>query len=937
MTDSLGLSFYKLLETYPLYDHRIEQENADAVLPVVLVGRGASLELLRNKVLSNGQLLKTRLQVTVISNEPEADMEHLKHQAPDLYRFIRIQGPVDFPEPEWDLGTLIYEYQDLKDSSYRSILERHMDCTYFLFSEDCQELAVSFPAAKSRVVACIQRLRDRESPSLLLCRPKLAELSCEPDDSYLENIRSIAYNLHYAYMKGSDPHVTTRYIRASFLDPYNYESNIECAVHIRSKLRCCGIDNLYTRAAARHFEELLAADRDGALIEELSRLEHQRWCISKLVKGYRLPPDLSLLFSAHDSSRSNLLWHACLVPYQVSRGLQESDWIADNPEHLADLDALDRQTLQLHKAYGQTLGDAEVRIVEFLARLRAFDTLADARHAQSASQSELRLHKHIQELETAVTLLRQSNADARYLYNRSVLALEDQLRRMDGATAGELRHLLAELGRQIKLWIEYITRKDFKEQNRILIRQIPFALSKFQDLTLVKLLSDKTEDCVSAAWQLEPSRIIFVELADSVADLVHIWQLSRQVDRFLRDCCNNVQSEYHIFASGDLTNMRLEYPEFFDKFDCIIHPVASSDTNQVRPEFVELMGACNADYIDMTGGKPELVSIADGYARNSQVGAFTIRSDRLCNFYGADALHGKLLDKGLSVRDVFTQFGAEVVKSGGERLAGRIENDYDALWRISRRHAAHWHGFCMKFLTKVREAAKADAKKQEWNPLLLPGRHIATRLDALRKKQPENHLDAALPGACEQILCELVSARLILKEGEDLLVTSNELMAALVNSGKVLEYFLFFTAQTKCIFHDVVMSYQFKHSDADDAVENELDVICTKDIRTLFISAKNVSAEKSESTAFLKHVCYEVDALASRFGINPKRALAAPNARQFVNGKLSKAAKYCMERGVYLLGAECCDSSVLGTVLDNIMAEKEDWCGFLLEQTAEPA
>jgi len=949
---TLGISFCKLMELYPLYDHRVEQLNADAVLSVVLVGRGQPLELLRDKVLSNGQLLKTALDVTVVTPEPKADLHQLLTLAPELHRFIRIrsidrdQCVTEQPKPQWEQGTLTYEWGSLTDDGLRTIMSRHASCTYFIFDETLSKLAAACAKDKKRVVACIQKqtisVQAPEDPeptsvtqhALSVLSPKRTVLDCVQGDKFLKQIESIAYNLCYAYTKGNNPHATTEEIKTTFKKPYDYESNIECAVHIRSKLRCCGIENWYEKSAARRFAELLEADKKGELVEELSCLEHRRWCISKLVQGFQLPPDLSNIYSdtrigTHDEKKK---WHACLVPYRDSRALEESDWIAEDPDSLEKLDELDRQTLRIHRTCGQRLETASEKIEEYLADIKTYDGISQVPPKQDPSAQYHQLHKHVRDLSNAVSLLRKGDADAMLLYNRSIAGLLALTKNMDEDAKKKLNITLDKLAIHVGIWIEFVTRKDYKEQNRVLIRQIPFALSKFQDLTLVKLLSDKKEDCLSAAWQLEPSRVIFVDFADSVEDLVRIWQMSKQIDYFLEHCCNQIQSEYHIFLCGDIRNMKREYPEFFEKFDCRVHPVASCDTNQIRPEFVELMRESGADYIDMTGGKPELISIADGFARNSHVGAFIIRNEQLRSFYGADAIHGRLLNKGLSVREVFAQSGAAAVKSDGEKLVGRIEQDYVDFWNIASSHGAYWHGFCMKFISKVCNAAEAAAKaaKRAHDPLLLPDVHIAAQLAALRSVQAKTPLERELPGECEEILAKLADKHLIVKCPEGYRVTSQELMSALVNSGKVLEYFIYFSAG-KCAFTDVVMSYQFKHSEEDKAVQNELDVICSKDVRTLFISAKNVSAEKSESKTFLKHVCYEVEALARRFGINPKQLLAVPNARQFENGKLSEAADYCMQRGVYMLGKECCKPGVLEKVLVKIMNDDQDWCKWLLE------
>ena len=152
----------------------------------------------------------------------------------------------------------------------------------------------------------------------------------------------------------------------------------------------------------------------------------------------------------------------------------------------------------------------------------------------------------------------------------------------------------------------------------------------------------------------------------------------------------------------------------------------------------------------------------------------------------------------------------------------------------------------------------------------------------------------------------------------------------------MLEYYIYYSALLDAHFDDVEMGWHFQHSAAEDSADNELDIICTKGLSSLFISAKNVTAKKiSDDASYLKYVIYEISLLADRFGINAKPALAMPEVDQFqFNDKtqeweFSKEVKSAYSRGVYLLGKECFKGDVLGEVLDRIADGRDDWCDFL--------
>ena len=159
---------------------------------------------------------------------------------------------------------------------------------------------------------------------------------------------------------------------------------------------------------------------------------------------------------------------------------------------------------------------------------------------------------------------------------------------------------------------------------------------------------------------------------------------------------------------------------------------------------------------------------------------------------------------------------------------------------------------------------------------------------------------------------------------------TDEFLFSLRNSGKVLEYYLYYTALQECQFDDAEVSWSFFHSAGENAAENELDIICTKGTTSLFISAKNVNVETFKDSSFLNNVCYEVSGLANTFGIQATRILAAPRLPQFENGELGHYVQRALSRGVYLLGDKCFEGDNLSRVLDRIARGDEDWCQFLL-------
>lgn len=930
---TIGFSFCMLMEKYPLYDRRITRGRKRADLTVMLIGSGDSLDDLRNRLLTNGQLLKTNLKVIILTDRVDADYTRLVNTAPELDRFIRIEGAGPCTDPEWDLGTLVYESGSYNKETLDSLFEKYPQCNYVLLStgSDAQNktLAQYCIDGKTRVVAHV------EGDSLRAVSPNDELFSAEDASAYLEKIEPIAFNIHYAYEKGNDPHKSFAEIEKSYSDSYNNEANIQCALHIHDKLRCCGIDpKIGDKAAASAFAKLLTGPQGEMWLNDLAQLEHQRWCLDKLLNKYTQQTDSSQLYSASGVTThcKKEHWHTVLVPYRTEaqyRPLEQDDWLREDLAEIHGLDELDRQTLWIHQACKEIAQKKSGICLEIADRIveTAGNHFADDKDL--ATDTQKLIH--------ALKQMYQGERSAVFLFNRCCKSLEDTLAKKSGGTASELLALLNNLNCEAGALREYVQRKDYKEQNLIQIRQIPFALSGWRNMTLGKLMGEDENECVSAAWQLEPSQLIFIDFAHSFEELAQIHSKAKRIDHFLYNDCNHIRTSYHIiiakgekkngkhdFFTGWEANIHKDYPEFFDGWECTIYPVENGSPSAVRPVFVEIMEQYHPDYIDLTGGKPELISVASGYAEYSRTGAFFVRNNRFRDYHGASGLANLALEKGVTVQELFDQASAVRIKSDDEEMSGRIFQAYEPLWEIAFRYANHWYGFCIRFIAPAYRAAMADIDTHSRDTLEIPKQYITDQLNALPPSEQKE---------CRQILKALTDRGLITTSDRSYRVCSHEVLAALRNSGKVLEYYIYCTAKTKCAFRDVAMSWMFAHSDKANAAKNELDVICTAENTSLFISAKNVTLKTIKTGNFLNYVCYEVSVLANRFGINAKTVLAAPNVPQFEGRKRSDKVQHAMSRGVYLLGDKCFEPGCLGKVLDNIARGEENWCECLLETT----
>ena len=946
---SFDLSDCRLLQEYPLYEYRTSTEDG-YLLSILLLGNGTNFETLRNKVLSNGQLLDTRLEATFVTEDRTAAIEALRQSAPDLERFMEIQGEPS--KVEMACGSIRFEEHPAVARNLPAILSQYPH-KYVLISLDTDADAPDTIAPDSgKLIVWVK------GDTIQICGTDQV-FTPERDDAAMADILDIAYRLHYTYAKGLDPYITNREIREGFDDAYNYPANIECALHIRCKLVSAGIDPMFLNSdaalkssAAEKFAKMLAEDarNDGDLLERLAQLEHRRWCVSKaLAKRCCNRDTVSLIYGGDGStthsagtSDDSPKWHVSLMPYgkngKLCRRLTEQDWTAEDLEAIEDLDELDKQTLRVHRRCAAITREKLERCLEHIPELE--------------SNTPEEQHNHINQMKKALEQMQKGNRDAVFAYRHHRRKLEEQLDGIpDAGSDPKIQkakiHLKA-LEDDAGAPIEYLTRKDYKKPNLVQVGSIPFVLCGWKSTVLVKLMAESIHENVAAAWQLEPGELIFVDTAETLDELKQLSRKAWQIDRFLSRNCNQVHSSYHIFVPDHvkyapnfsidnkavkpflLQDLKNNDPTFFDSCDWYLYHSPSLEADELRPRFVDLMYEHGVTSIDMTGGKPMLISLADGYARNNRAGAFFIRGNRIRSFYGARGMEQQSLDKGLSVEQLFDQTEASPIKRDDEDISPVFFEQHEALWTIAYRYAEHWYRFCLC-------CAKAYRDK---NGSPEPDEYLRIPLDKLQTYFADKFRIAGkertFKKTFETILKDLVADKLLTYDpgGKFYQAVCEEIIACLRNPGKVLEYYIYCTAKNSRDFNDVAMSWFFRHNDQTGAAKNEVDIICRSEKgNTFFISAKNVTVDSLRKNNFLNYICYEVGWLADRFGgASPKTILAAPNVRQFENGKLSDLVEKAMSRGVYLLGDQCFESGKLEQVLRNIDQGKEDWCEFLLPE-----
>lgn len=984
----------KLLSCYPMYEYR-SQVDAGYRLSILLIVGNEPQETLKNRsmlvrvvlgeLLSIGQLLDTRLTVTVWSQDAREIGAQVCADAPDLPRFVQMNGVAQSKTLERKRAELTFTDTVPQNGDEWSYIIRMEEGSGL--PADCAEDG----GARVRAILMEDQIQ--------VTAPEKLTMDTEIDPAQKGFLERVAYNIHYGYEKYQDPRASREEIDSSLGSKYNYAATLANVIHINSKLACCGIRTDNPEEAAAAFAKKMQDEPE--IVDKLAVLEQYRWVLEKMLKGYRLPTNLNWLYTTEEGNRCEV-WHPAILTCEETSRLELRDWRSDPEKRRSGLDELDRMSLEVH-AKCKSIAEANRGSIEYsLGTIER--TIGDLSKEVCSVQDEML--GICQAMRESISQMYQKKRIAIRRYRRRAQELKtlmepwktNRWKKSVDANLKTIEDFLDPL-------CQYIVDKDYKDLNYLMIQQIPFALTRKRRISMVKLFDTGMEDCQFAPWQMEPERVYYVAFADSAEYLDKLCERRAHIDAFLSHSCNKIEREFYILIPDELDVVSSDYQNI------VIRRVVSREPAVIENGLAGILDHLEIDYADLTGGMQVLSAAMTAYACRKGIGTFYINGTRFYNMFGAAELEYPAPVKGISVLEMFKQTGADRMNGESANISD-LSNVYEKFWEVSR-STEHWDSFCKFFADQYKETkAQTDHKlllgrgKQEhkkvekrlrsgilWKllPILVEleqhsfieeltvnwvvgnlmklsfeageaaAKSLSDALDAIQKsdiyensyvlKWTNNErviqvkslsvegvkLPDELADEYEKILKNLQDKEIILDlslSGVNgrvaaFRISTVEFLSALRNSGKVLEYYLYNTALRYCQFEDVDMSWKFYHSNLMDAAHNEVDVICTKGVTSLFISAKNVKEDtfKNQSN-FLNYVCYEVGNLANRFGINAKMILAAPNLPQYNPDhptELSKYVKHAMSRGVYLLGDVCFKGDRLGQVLENIAAGKQNW------------
>lgn len=493
------------------------QEKPDS-LRVMLVGFGNYGQKFLDACLQAGQLPDQKLEVTVLADElREADRESYLKARPALDQFFRVDGvlkaengaPAEVADEEDVYGSITFTQQRLErnvKANEKLLLNVIGDMDHvpnYIFvalGEDGLNRSAAIAcmeAAKLLETRCVvsyvcEREESPEEEREEGLYPVYVNRDIKKDPLHKE-IERMAFNAHLIWEKS----LNTDYkkVRREFRKPYNHDSCVGNVISMKYKLYSLGISLDDPDRAASLFREKLAKNKD-----RLIWVEHRRWVTEKLCQGWRRQVINKKCLVEGGTRDKRAKTHICIVRSKPNQMLKEHPgyWKKDSTWK-ENLDELDQMSVALH----------------LLLQEEAEKVKGDLLEGEVVTE----LREQLTENRKAIAAFEEWHACMAEIWNgdRKKVRLYAGLKASLLAAAGqdpEIEKKVKRLHEDFYPALAGAERRDWKQDDVMLVERIPFILTYTSQLALVIPFvrgdSSTVFQNVAAATVMNPARILYV-------------------------------------------------------------------------------------------------------------------------------------------------------------------------------------------------------------------------------------------------------------------------------------------------------------------------------------------------------------------------------------------------------------------------------------------
>lgn len=768
----------------PLY--RYLPEDADELF-VVLAGFGSYGQKFLDSCLQIGQIRGKKLKVTVLTGDM-TDRDLYLMERPELKDFFELDGSRVDGDSYGEISFQLMEFSEDKEENETLLEDFLLDnedkgssrpqYIFIALGDDVLNLSAA-TACRTAVsvldipclVSCVcetSHFPAKKHPGVL---PVFVNEDVKKDPNYSE-IERMAFNSHLLWEKNLN--VNYHSVKAIFQRPYNHDACVSSVLSLKYKLYSIGIDLDKTgtdkaaiMAAGMHLE---SGKKNNPVKNELIWIEHKRWVTEKLCQGWTRLRNLEECVGGEtrDEKRKR---HVCLVKSRPDQKLAADFikngkydlWDTAEESELDQLDELDRMSVDLHRAFYKKASQIKKKNLLSGSIMQSIRALLEGN--REASRAFQEWYACLQEIWNGDRNKERLYKGLRDDFMEAAQSLPEMSRR----SLEEQIDAFEVLFRPVRQSVQY---QDYKQEDVILIENIPFILTYTEDLTLV--LPFKTGDNtrifqnVAAATLAGPGRLIYLYQAEKKKDLQELKRTLPYIYRYMKKKELRAETEL-ILIYGDslladvetgLTEQLLELGEGRLRR---VRPLYAADTEDLLKNLQQYLQkrSQNKKMFALESSGEGLSRLLEGagffkkfpvYSFDSEKIAFT-RTDQ------CDMLRFIRKKPFITVADMFS-----VRRSAGGGHHPEFFEDYRELWDRYRKNTPAWKQMCGALgdraglqdqiaLFHKKEAGQKSQTAQEFSYLLPFGcsRTLSGILEFLKKyeiAEKGSRVEAFTTGAC---------------------------------------------------------------------------------------------------------------------------------------------------------------------------------------------
>lgn len=539
---------------------------------VLVLGAGTYGQKFIDLCLEVGQLPGYDITITAVSNNPEYDKDVYLQFRPALDQFVNVNGSLDNTDAE-SYGTLNFvsvpqSAQETSCSRGFSVndMESNRSIVDDIMAEDAKIQYVLIALGDDELNQQMADIFTDAADALdMRCSVNfvIQDLDCEihaagnpvyvaervTAQTIHPELERMALNTHLSW--NSTLNVDMESVQKEFRERYYYESSLAFALSIRYKLSCLGIQGTDYKEMAKMYAAKLEAEKNGdqnALrdFRDMIAFEHRRWTVEKLVNGWQAPLDAEgnidfercvmmgrMLNKTHDADKK---LHPCIVRSTSAMPLPQwkrSQW--DATGDIAELDELDAMSVGLHRCFRKhadkfkrqhTLYSGDMELIQH--------HIADAGSAVSTAYKRF---------EMCLKRILEGNEKYSRQYKHYAETFLASIGNIPDDIQQDIRMRMNALRREFYPVIESNLYRDYKDNDTILVKKIPFILTHstqpyvamaFDDGRMHGGRNDEIFRNVASAMVLNPAQITYLYCFDENSRIPFLAQKIKSVLNYMR-------------------------------------------------------------------------------------------------------------------------------------------------------------------------------------------------------------------------------------------------------------------------------------------------------------------------------------------------------------------------------------------------------------------